>query len=145
MAPSSAMPTDPRRAATFFKAVLSVFFAGLLTVAGAAERRNSPGVTNTEIRIGQTVPFSGSASSFAIVARIEAAYLRMINSKGGVNGRKIELIQLDDAYSPPRAVEQTRRLVDSDEVLAIAGTVGTPSNLRLRSISTAPEFHKFSR
>jgi branched-chain amino acid transport system substrate-binding protein len=109
-----------------------VLFAGLLAVAGsagAAERKYGPGVTDTEIKIGQTVPFSGPASSFAIVARNEAAYLQMINSKGGVNGRKIELIQLDDAYSPPRAVEQTRKLVDSDEVLAIAGTVGTPSNL----------------
>ena len=112
--------------------MISVLFAGLLAVsgnAGAAERQNGPGVTTTAIKIGQTVPFSGPASSFAIVARIEAAYLQMINSKGGVNGRKIELIQLDDAYSPARAVEQTRRLVDSDEVLAVAGTVGTPSNL----------------
>jgi branched-chain amino acid transport system substrate-binding protein len=127
----SVIPIGSRRAATFFKVVLALLFAGLLTVAGAAERRNGPGVTGTGIRIGQTVPFSGSASSFAIVARIETAYLRMINSKGGVNGRKIELIQLDDAYSPARAVEQTRRLVDSDEVLAIAGTVGTPSNLAI--------------
>lgn len=131
MAPLSVIPMGSPRSATFFTAVLSVLFAGLFTVAGAAERRNGPGVTDTGIRIGQTVPFSGSASSFAIVARIEAAYLRMINSKGGVNGRKIELIQFDDAYSPPRAVEQTRRLVDSDEVLAIAGTVGTPSNLAI--------------
>ena len=105
---------------------------GLLAVtsgAGAVERKYGPGVTDTEIRIGQTVPFSGPASSFAIVARVEAAYLQMINSQGGVKGRKIELIQLDDAYSPPRAVEQTRKLVESDEVLAVAGTVGTPSNL----------------
>jgi ABC-type branched-subunit amino acid transport system substrate-binding protein len=131
MAPSSVVPTGSCRAPAFFTAVLAVLFAGLVTVAGAADRRNGPGVTDTEIKIGQTVPFSGSASSFAIVARIEAAYLRMINGKGGVNGRKIELIQLDDAYSPPRAVEQTRRLVDSDEVLAIAGTVGTPSNLAI--------------
>ena len=111
---------------------IPLLLAGLLALcgnAGAAERQNGPGVTATAIKIGQTVPFSGPASSFAIVARIEAAYLQMINSKGGVNGRKIELIQLDDAYSPPRAVEQTRKLVDSDEVLAIAGTVGTPSNL----------------
>jgi ABC-type branched-subunit amino acid transport system substrate-binding protein len=112
--------------------IIPVLFAGLLAVsgnAGATERQNGPGVTATAVKIGQTVPFSGPASSFAIVARIEAAYLQMINSKGGVNGRKIELIQLDDAYSPPRAVEQTRKLVDSDEVLAVAGTVGTPSNL----------------
>jgi branched-chain amino acid transport system substrate-binding protein len=114
------------------RTIVPVLVAGLLAVAGsagAAEKKYGPGITDTEIKIGQTVPFSGPASSFAIVARIEAAYLQMINSKGGVNGRKIELIQIDDAYSPPRAVEQTRKLVDSDEVLAIAGTVGTPSNL----------------
>jgi branched-chain amino acid transport system substrate-binding protein len=114
------------------RAIVPVLLAALLAIAGsagAAEKKYGPGVTDTEIKIGQTVPFSGPASSFAIVARIEAAYLQMINSKGGVNGRKIELIQLDDAYSPPRAVEQTRKLVDSDEVLAVAGTVGTPSNL----------------
>jgi branched-chain amino acid transport system substrate-binding protein len=112
--------------------MVPVLFVGLLAAAGdasAAEKKYGPGVTDTEIKIGQTVPFSGPASSFAIVARIEAAYLQMINSKGGVNGRKIELIQLDDAYSPPRAVEQTRKLVEGDEVLAVAGTVGTPSNL----------------
>jgi ABC-type branched-subunit amino acid transport system substrate-binding protein len=113
------------------RAIAPILFASLLAAGGAsaAEKRYGPGVTDTEIKIGQTVPFSGPASSFAIVARIEAAYLQMINSKGGVNGRKIELIQLDDAYSPPRAVEQTRKLVESDEVLAVAGTVGTPSNL----------------
>jgi ABC-type branched-subunit amino acid transport system substrate-binding protein len=85
-------------------------FVGLLAAAGSAqstERRYGPGVTDSEIKIGQTVPFSGPASLFAIVARVEAAYLQMINSKGDVNGRKIALIQLDDAYSPPRAVRTT--------------------------------------
>jgi branched-chain amino acid transport system substrate-binding protein len=132
MRPSAAIPGVCRPHRKWLRAVILVLFAGLLAVsgnAGAAERQNGPGVTATAIKIGQTVPFSGPASSFAIVARIEAAYLQMINSTGGVNGRKIELIQLDDAYSPPRAVEQTRKLVDSDEVLAVAGTVGTPSNL----------------
>ena len=132
MGPSSVLANTRRRYPGFLGAIIPVLFAGLLTVAGdagAAEKKYGPGVTDTEIKIGQTVPFSGPASSFAIVARIEAAFLQMINSKGGVNGRKIELIQLDDGYSPPRAVEQTRKLVDSDEVLAIAGTVGTPSNL----------------
>lgn len=129
---TSVSPIIGRRRSGQLRAIIPALLAGLLTVtgnAGAAERLNGPGVTDTEIRIGQTVPFSGPASSFAIVARIEAAYLQMINSKGGVNGRKIELIQLDDAYSPPRAVEQTRKLVESDGVLAVAGTVGTPSNL----------------
>ena len=129
---TSVSPIIGRRRSGQLRAIIPALLAGLLTVtgnAGAVERLNGPGVTDTEIRIGQTVPFSGPASSFAIVARTEAAYLQMINSKGGVNGRKIELIQLDDAYSPPRAVEQTRKLVESDGVLAVAGTVGTPSNL----------------
>ena len=131
MGPTPALHVSRCRFLMRFGLVVFVL-VGLLAVtggAGAAEKKHGPGVTDTGIRIGQTVPFSGPASSFAIVARIEAAYLQMINSKGGVNGRKIELIQLDDAYSPPRAVEQTRKLVDSDEVLAVAGTVGTPSNL----------------
>ena len=132
MGPSLVFANTRRRYPGILRAMVPVLFAGLLTAAGeaqSADRRYGPGVTDIEIKIGQTVPFSGPASSFAIVARIEAAYLQMINSKGGVNGRKIELIQLDDAYSPPRAVEQTRKLVESDEVLAVAGTVGTPSNL----------------
>ncbi|HEX7562936.1 MAG TPA: ABC transporter substrate-binding protein [Bradyrhizobium sp.] len=132
MRPPSDLPGACQRYSGLFGTIVSLLVGGLVMAAGnaqSADRRYGPGVTDTEIRIGQTVPFSGPASSFAIVARIEAAYLQMINSKGGVNGRKIELIQLDDAYSPPRAVEQTRKLVESDGVLAVAGTVGTPSNL----------------
>jgi branched-chain amino acid transport system substrate-binding protein len=132
MRPSSVLPGACQRNSALLGRIFVLLLVGLLATAGnaqSADRRYGPGVTDTEIRIGQTVPFSGPASSFAIVARIEAAYLQMINSKGGVNGRKIELIQLDDAYSPPRAVEQTRKLVESDGVLAVAGTVGTPSNL----------------
>jgi branched-chain amino acid transport system substrate-binding protein len=131
MGPSLVRANTRRRYRRMLRAIVPILFAGLFAAGGAsaAEKKYGPGVTDTEIKIGQTVPFSGPASSFAIVARIEAAYLQMINSKGGVNGRKIELIQLDDAYSPPRAVEQTRKLVESDEVLAVAGTVGTPSNL----------------
>ena len=132
MRPPSDLPGACQRYFGLFGTIVSLLVVGVVMAADnaqSADRRYGPGVTDTEIRIGQTVPFSGPASSFAIVARIEAAYLQMINSKGGVNGRKIELIQLDDAYSPPRAVEQTRKLVESDGVLAVAGTVGTPSNL----------------
>lgn len=132
MGPSPVLRGSRRQFLMRFGSIIPALIAGLLAFAGsagAAEKKYGPGVTDTDIKIGQTVPFSGPASSFAIVARIEAAYLQMINSKGGVNGRKIELIQLDDAYSPPRAVEQTRKLVESDGVLAVAGTVGTPSNL----------------
>jgi branched-chain amino acid transport system substrate-binding protein len=91
-----------------------------------------PGVTDTEVKIGQTMPYSGPASSFAAIGRSMAAYFQKVNAEGGVNGRKINLISLDDGYSPPKAVEQTRRLVESDEVLAIVGTFGSPTNFAIQ-------------
>jgi branched-chain amino acid transport system substrate-binding protein len=94
-----------------------------------AQKKYGPGVTDTEIKIGQTVPYSGPLSSLSVFGRIEAAYLGKINESGGINGRKVTLISLDDAFSPPKTVEQTRKLVESDEVLAIVGSVGTPTNL----------------
>src|SRR5438874_12111573 len=85
--------------------------------ASAAEKRYGPGVTDTDIKIGQTMPYSGALSAFATIGRAETAYFDMVNQKGGVNGRKIRLISLDDGYSPPRTIEQTRKLVESEEVL----------------------------
>jgi branched-chain amino acid transport system substrate-binding protein len=93
-----------------------------------AQKKYDPGATDTEIKIGQTVPFSGPASAFATIGKAQAAYFNMINEQGGVNGRKINLIQYDDAYSPPKAVEQVRKLVESDEVLFTFQIIGTPSN-----------------
>jgi ABC-type branched-subunit amino acid transport system substrate-binding protein len=105
----------------------------LLTVGfvpdAGAQKKYGPGVTDTEIKIGQTAPYSGPLSSLGVFARIEAAYLRKINDSGGINGRKVTLISLDDAFSPPKTVEQTRKLVEGDEVLAIVGSIGTPTNL----------------
>jgi branched-chain amino acid transport system substrate-binding protein len=95
----------------------------------AADKKYGPGVTDTEIKIGQTVPYSGPISSLSRFGRVETAYLRKINAAGGVNGRKVTLVSLDDAFSPPKTMEQTRRLVESDDVLAIVGSVGTPTNL----------------
>jgi branched-chain amino acid transport system substrate-binding protein len=100
-----------------------------LSSEATAQKKYGPGVTDTEIKIGQTMPYSGPLSSLGIFGRIETAYLRKINESGGINGRKVTLISLDDAFSPPKTVEQTRRLVESDEVLAIVGSVGTPTNL----------------
>ena len=94
-----------------------------------AQKKYGPGVTDSEIKIGQTAPYSGPLSSLSVFARIEAAYLRKINESGGINGRKVTLISLDDAFSPPKTVEQTRKLVENDEVLAIVGSIGTPTNL----------------
>jgi branched-chain amino acid transport system substrate-binding protein len=91
----------------------------------AAESQSAPGVSDTQIKIGQTIPYSGPASSFATIGRTQAAYYRMINDAGGVNGHKIEFITLDDGYVPPKTVEQTRRLVEQDQVAAIFGSLGT--------------------
>jgi branched-chain amino acid transport system substrate-binding protein len=94
----------------------------------AAETKYGPGVSDTEVLIGQTNPYSGPLSSYGTQGRAEAAYYQMINDQGGVNGRKIRLLSLDDGYSPPKTVEQHRRLVEGDEVLGIVGTMGTPTN-----------------
>ena len=109
-------------------AALSLWVVGLAPVAGA-DKRYGPGVTDTEIKIGQTVPYSGPISSLSRFGRIETAYFRMINAAGGINGRRVTLVSLDDGFAPPKAVEQTRRLVEGEGVLAIVGSIGTPTNL----------------
>jgi branched-chain amino acid transport system substrate-binding protein len=109
-------------------AALSVSVLTLSPVAGA-DKRYGPGVTDAEIKIGQTVPYSGPISSLSRFGRIEAAYLRKINASGGINGRQVTLVSLDDAFAPAKTVEQTRKLVEGDGVLAIVGSVGTPTNL----------------
>src|SRR5260221_696851 len=91
----------------------------------AAEMR---GVTATEIKIGQTMPYSGPVSAFGALGKGEVGYFKMINERGGINGRKINLISLDDGYAPPKTVEQTRRLVESDEVALIFSSIGTAHN-----------------
>ncbi|MGY4402001.1 ABC transporter substrate-binding protein [Bradyrhizobium sp. USDA 3315] len=113
-----------------FRYSRAVFCALMLATAqpALADKKYGPGVTDTEVKIGQTMPYSGPASAYGTQGRLEEAYYAMINAKGGVNGQKIKLISLDDAYSPPKTVEQTRRLVEQDEVLAIIGTIGTPTN-----------------
>jgi len=112
------------------KVTATVLAGALLLAAGAvqAQKKYDPGVTDTEIMIGQTNPYSGPLASYSTQGRVQAAYYNMINEQGGVNGRKITWISYDDAYSPPKTVEMTRKLVESDEVLFIAGPVGTPTN-----------------
>src|SRR5467141_1700448 len=100
----------------------------LLASPASAQKKYDTGATDTEIKIGQTVPFSGPASAYAGIGKTQAAYLKMINEQGGINGRKLNLIQYDDAYSPPKAVEQVRKLVEGDEVLFTFQIIGTPSN-----------------
>src|ERR1700704_2169574 len=94
----------------------------------SAQKKYDTGATDTEIKSGQTFPFPGPASAYAGIGKTQAAYFKMINEQGGINGRKLNLIQYDDAYSPPKAVEQVRKLVESDEVLFTFQIIGTPSN-----------------
>ncbi len=93
-----------------------------------AQKKYGPGVSDSEIRIGNTAPYSGAASAYSAAAVSELAYFAMLNAKGGVNGRKITMVSLDDGYSPPKTVEQTRRLVESDGVFLMLNPIGTPSN-----------------
>jgi len=93
-----------------------------------AQKKYDTGATDTEIKIGQTVPFSGAYSVYANIGKTQAAYMKMINEQGGINGRKINLIQYDDAYSPPKTVEQVRKLVEGDEVLFTFQIIGTAAN-----------------
>ena len=94
----------------------------------AAQKKYDPGASDTEIKIGNIMPYSGPLSAYAQIGRTEAAFFRMINEQGGINGRKINFISYDDAFSPPKTVEQARKLVESDEVLLIFQSLGTPTN-----------------
>jgi branched-chain amino acid transport system substrate-binding protein len=113
-------------------ACLSVLTGAAAQQAMAQSKNYGPGVTDTEVKIGQTMPYSGPASVYSVVGKAMSAYFAKVNTEGGVNGRKINLISLDDAFSPPKAVEQTRRLVENDEVFAIVGTFGSPTNFAIQ-------------
>jgi ABC-type branched-subunit amino acid transport system substrate-binding protein len=96
--------------------------------AGAQTKKYDPGITDTEILIGHSAPFSGPASAFAIYSRVEQAYFKAVNDRGGINGRKIRFIALDNGFNPPKALEASRKLVEEDGVFCEVGTVGTPTN-----------------
>ena len=109
-----------------FSAALALLAA---TSSGAlAQKKYDIGATDTEIKIGNIMPYSGPASAYGVIGKTEAAYFNKINAEGGINGRKINFISYDDAYSPPKTVEQARKLVESDEVLFIFNPLGTPPN-----------------
>ena len=112
------------RSATAIALVLSVTIA----TPSLAQKQYDTGASDTEIKVGQTIPLSGPASAYGGIGKVQAAYIRMINEQGGINGRKVNLIQYDDAYSPPKTVEQVRKLVESDEVLTTFQIIGTPPN-----------------
>ena len=109
----------------------------MTTTAASAEKKYDPGASDTEIKIGNIMPYSGPASSYGVIGKTEAAYFDKVNAEGGINGRKIKFISYDDAYSPPKAIEQARKLVESDEVLLIFQPLGTPSNSAIQKYMNA--------
>lgn len=115
-------PSHPLRR-TLLATMAGLAFAG---AASAQQKNYGPGVSDTEIRVGQTAPYSGPASAYGAIGKVIAAHFRKVNDEGGVNGRKITLISLDDAFSPPKTVEQMRRIVESENVLFVH-TIGTPT------------------
>jgi branched-chain amino acid transport system substrate-binding protein len=113
--------------------LLAVSFAG----AASAQNKYDPGATDTEIKIGNIMPYSGPASAYATIGKTEDAYFKKINAEGGINGRKINFISYDDGYSPPKTVEQARKLVEADEVLLIFNPLGTPGNTAIHKYMNA--------
>ena len=114
------------------KLALSALLLGFASAPSLAQKKYDTGVTDTEIKIGNIMPYSGPASAYGIIGKTMSAYFRMINDNGGVNGRKINFISYDDAYSPPKTVEQARKLVESDEVFLIFASLGTAPNAAIQ-------------
>ena len=133
------MNTTTRRQALLTCAAAMASLLSVCVTPAWAQKTAYPGVTDTEIRIGNTAPYSGPGSAYSTIAKVEAAYFRMVNDNGGVNGRKINFISYDDALSPPKTVEQTRKLVESDEVLAMFNTIGTAANLAAQKYLNAKQ------
>jgi ABC-type branched-subunit amino acid transport system substrate-binding protein len=118
---------------TFAALLMLALASGMTTGSFAGDKQYGPGVTDTEIKIGQTTAYSGPASAYGnLLSKTQVAYVGMINARGGINGRKVTLISLDDGYSPPKTVEQTRRLVEQDNVLGIFDSLGTAPNAAIQ-------------
>jgi ABC-type branched-subunit amino acid transport system substrate-binding protein len=119
----------------------SAALAGCLAIAFAsaahAQKTYDPGATDAEIKVGNIMPYSGPASAYATIGKTEAAYFKKLNTEGGINGRKIDFVSYDDGYSPPKMVEQARKLVESDEVLLIFNPLGTPGNSAIQKYMNA--------
>jgi len=109
-------------------------FAGpVVSQAAAAQKKYGPGATDSQIKIGNIMPYSGPASAYAVIGKTETAFFQMINDEGGINGRKIDFISYDDGYSPPKTFEQARKLVEDDNVLLIFNSLGTPTNSAIQT------------
>ena len=119
------------------KFLLAAALAVGMSGAAVAQKKYGPGVTDTEVKIGNIMPYSGPASAYGVIGQTEAAYFKKINDEGGVNGRKINFVSYDDGYSPPKTVEQARKLVESDNVLMIFNPLGTPPNTAIQKYMNA--------
>src|ERR1700751_3045983 len=116
-----------------FAAVATAIVAFAATGGTAfAQKKYDTGASDTEIKIGNIMPYSGPASAYGVIGKTEQAYFDKINAEGGINGRKIKFISYDDGYSPPKAVEQARKLVESDEVLVVFNSLRTPPNTAIQ-------------
>src|ERR1700686_903186 len=117
------------RIAAFSTAVIAY---AAFTDGALAQKKYDTGATDTEIKIGNIMPYSGPASAYGVIGKTEEAYFKKINAEGGINGRKITFVTYDDGYSPPKAVEQARKLVESDEVLLVFNPLGTANNTAIQ-------------
>ena len=129
--------------------VSATVIAGLALGGSAAwaQKKYDQGATDTEIKIGNTMPYSGPASAYGTIGKAAAAYFKKINDEGGINGRRINVISVDDGYSPPKTVEMARRLVEQDQVLLVWGPLGTPSNTAIQKYMNAkkvPQLHVYT-
>jgi len=113
-------------------ALLAAALAAVFTSPALAQKKYDPGASDTEIKIGNTNPYSGPASAYGAIGKAIAAYFRMVNDRGGINGRKVNFVSYDDGYSPPKTVEMARKLVEQDEVLLLFQSLGTPSNTAIQ-------------
>ncbi|MBV8824563.1 MAG: ABC transporter substrate-binding protein [Hyphomicrobiales bacterium] len=123
--------------ALFRRLALAIAAIALAAEPAAGEPKYGPGASDREIKVGNIMPYSGPLSAYAIIGKTQAAYFKKINEEGGINGRKIDFVSYDDGYSPPKTVEQARKLVESDEVLLIFQALGTPTNLAIQKYLNA--------
>ena len=127
------------------KAIVCVgVIAAAMAFPAVAQKKYDPGASDSEIRIGNTNPYSGPASAYGTIGKSIAAYFRMVNEQGGINGRKVNFLTYDDGYSPPRTVEMARKLVEQDQVLFAFQTLGTPSNTAIQkymNMKKVPQMH----
>ena len=124
--------------------IAALLAAALASPATLAQKKYDPGASDTEIRIGNTNPYSGPASAYGTIGKTITAYFKMVDDQGGINGRKINFISYDDAYSPPKTVEMVRKLVEQDNVLFVFQTLGTPSNTAIHkymNMKKVPQLH----